>query len=254
MKISNKIIIGFLAFVALNFLTSMVMLRNSLGPAGIGNGDELVKGTGNLKTKRLAAADFRKIEIEGSFKVILTQGEEFVEIEAEENIVDLFTARVDRKWLKIKAQEGYTLQPNQSITIRIGFEELYKIEAFGLSTLNIPNEVTFGDVALSLHGATSLEVANMTAQKLNVRLHGASLCTLTGRTEALEAKVSGTGKLEAEALEASTGKVEVGGAGFANVNVTEQLHAKTNGNGTINYLGNPEVEQHRAGYSHINRK
>ncbi|MEM1124843.1 MAG: head GIN domain-containing protein [Bacteroidota bacterium] len=254
MKISNKIIIGFLAFVALNFLTSMVLLRSSLGPAGIGNGDELVEGTGNLKTKRLAVADFRKIEIEGSFKVILTQGEPFVEIEAEENIVDLFTARVDRKWLQIKAQEGYTLQPSQSITIRIGFEELYKIEAYGLSTLTIPDEVTFGDVALNLHGATGLEIANMTAQKLNVRLHGASICTLAGRAEVLEAKVSGTGTLEIEALESPTGKVEVNGAGVANVNVTEHLHARTNGNGTINYLGNPTVERHTSGYSIINSK
>ena len=63
MKTSNKIFLGLLAAIALNVLTGMIILRTSLGPGSIGNGDTNILGTADIKKVRLTATDFKQISM-----------------------------------------------------------------------------------------------------------------------------------------------------------------------------------------------
>lgn len=253
MKTSNKILLGLFAAIALNVLTGMVMLRNSLSPGGIGYGETIITGEGPLKKIRSKVANFKELEIEGNFKITLSQGEEFVEIEAEENIADLFEVKVDDQTLYFDAKEGYTLLPTQGIEIKIGFKELKEINAYGLSNISSNQTLTFNQLELGIHGSGTVKFP-LTAQKLAVQFTGASRGYLSGTADKLEVSIAGAGGFEAEQMDVKEAEVRISGAGYANLQVTDYLNASTVGSGTVRYLGDPKVDKRTAGAGKIYKK
>ncbi len=66
--------------------------------------------------------------------------------------------------------------------------------------------------------------------------------------------ISGAGNYEAEDLESKEVKIDVGGAGSAIVNVSDELDAKVSGSGSVKYMGDPTtVKQDVSGAGRVSK-
>lgn len=93
---------------------------------------------------------------------------------------------------------------------------------------------------LDLYGAIDGEVS-VENTHLDLDLEGAVNLKLMGSSPHLEVDIEGAGKLDAQDLEANYAKVDIDGAGKAVVNVIDQLDAKVEGVGVIEYVSEPRT-------------
>ncbi len=255
MKISNKILLGFLAAFALHILTGMIVVRNSLAPGGIGNGDTIIEGNGITKKVDFPVDNFEHIMIEGNYKVELSQGAPAAAIEGDENLIEYlnFSVEDDGKTLSFKAKEGYTLTPKNGIVLYISFENLESIQSYGFGNFHSDQTLNFEDLEILMHGAGVADFP-LTANTLELQINGSCETSFTGKVNLLEANISGVGQLHAEGLIAKKADIKINGSGTADIHVTDHLDAQTSGSSFINYLGNPKVDMRSSGASRVSRK
>lgn len=255
MKFSNKLILGFFAAIALNVLTGMIMLKSSLKPQGIGNGATVVQGSGDFKKVKLSTEDFDRLDVEGNFTVTLGQGEEdYVEIEAEESIVDYFVAEVnERKRLRLSAKEGYTLVPNQPIKLHVNFKDINVINSYGASKISGKDTLRFENIELGSYGAGNLDLL-VHAKQLKLQVTGAGNSRLAGVATEADISSLGAGRVRAKKLITENAKVNTTGAGDVEIHVNKYLNAKATGAANIRYSGNPpQVDRQSMGASDIHK-
>ncbi len=256
MKISNKILLGLFAAIALNVLTGMVMMRSSLAPQGIGNGPTFIEGAGTNKKVRLTTGNFSELYIAGDYQVNLLQGaEEYLEIEAQENIVDLFELeKDDGKTISIKAKEEYTLSPTDKIILTIGFKDLDAINAYGASKFYSEQTLNFEDVFIGLNGASYIQTP-LAVNDLRIQFSGASNGQLTGTATNLNITLSGGCNLHAKELMTKNTHASVNGASYIAITVSEYLNTSASGASTVEYYGDPKkVDQQSSGASGNHKK
>lgn len=252
MKTSNKIFLGLLAAIALNVLTGMVILRTSLGPSSIGNGETTILGTKDIKKVKLTATDFKQISMGDNFQVTLSQGaEEFVEIETDANLIGYFEVEVNEdKTLHVNVKEGYSLTPSENVRVHIGFKTLKSIRSQGHCTISADQQLTFEQLALEAHHGSVMKL-RVTTHSLAVRISGASKNEIYGTTDSLQLNVFNSGKFEGANFTTKKAKISINNSGTANLNIIDYLDAATHNNGTLRYSGNPSINQQATGTGKI---
>lgn len=91
----------------------------------------------------------------------------------------------------------------------------------------------------TLSGTGQLTVTGVAATTFTARLPGTGTLVVSGRTERVDASVSGDGALTLESLLARDATVAVGGTGSVTIHVTGSLDATVSGTGAIVYTGHP---------------
>ena len=69
----------------------------------------------------------------------------------------------------------------------------------------------------------------------------------------VNAEISGTGNLSAFELLAKRFNLKSSGVGNANINVANNLDVDISGTATVNYKGNPQIQQEISGVASLNR-
>src|ERR1043166_1873797 len=124
----KKLIIVFALFVGTAILGSCNNMTVTTG-----DGSEKVEGNGKMTSAEREVGSFNRIEMEGVFNVILTQGsKEALKINAEENIIDLIETSVDGNVLKIKMKDNVSFKKMGKIDVRVTFKELSEVSSEGV--------------------------------------------------------------------------------------------------------------------------
>ena len=97
-------------------------------------------------------------------------------------------------------------------------------------------------------------IAGLDADSFKVSLSGMGNITVSGTVRNQDVSVSGMGSYRAGDLSSRTAVVSVIGAGSAVVRVSERLTANVNGPGTIEYIGNPEVDASVSGTGSVRQR
>jgi len=224
MKTSNKILLGLFAAIALNFLTSMVLIRGSLVPRSMGNG-ALVQGT-----------------------------EEFIEIETDANLLEYFSPKVNDDALTLHTKEDYTLLPTEGVQVTIGFINLKKLIAYSNIGISSPQQLTLDTLHLEIHGSGDIAL-NVKSQQLDLRINGSGKGQFQGITDQLKVAVLGSGDFRGAGLVSRNADINISGSGFVDLKVTNHLDATMTGSGAIQYRGNPTtINKHISGSGYLLKK
>lgn len=255
MKTSNKIFLGLFALISLNVLTGAIMLRGSLQPQGIGDGEKRIEGNNVLKTNKIEVVDFSKLTIDGNYEVVLSQGEEFIEIKTSENLIDLFTTKkTEDGRLILTAKEGYSLVPKQSIQIKLGFKSLTEIDIAGSTTITAVDTLQFENLQLN-HQDFSKSKLIITANKnLNVWAKDMAEANLAGHASKTRIELADVAKLHADKLVLQKVDIQTRDMSFANINVVQQIKGHSADNSTIEYIGQPKGQLQDRDMSRIIKK
>ncbi len=184
-------------------------------------------------------AHFTELEIISAFKVVLTQGTaEKLEIDAKDVDMDQIITEVKGSKLIIRLKSTTFNRQTSDIRIYLTFTTLTNIDVSGAVELKGTNEMSFNDLKLEGSGASDISL-NISAKTLNFDLSGASSATLVGQSAGFVIDLSGASKLNAIELATKICDIEISGASWAKVNVTEKLRVDGSGASNVHYTGNP---------------
>jgi phage shock protein PspC (stress-responsive transcriptional regulator) len=191
--------------------------------------------------------DFDEVDIRGIFDVQLMAGNEYgVELVGPGNEKEKYDIYTRGETLVIEFEnfgrrfdDEDDLPSMNQIKINITMPNLERIEAEGYGTIKF-GDFTSDDVAIDLRGPVKLR-GSLTAHNLAIDLTGKAEAELSGQVNNLNAELQFASSLKAYDLKAVDAVVEVTGASFAKVNVSEKLTMDEGLASEIDYRGNPKV-------------
>jgi hypothetical protein len=76
---------------------------------------------------------------------------------------------------------------------------------------------------------------------LETAISGSGSMNLSGKADHHDAKISGSGKINAFDMQVKSVSLKVSGSGDCKVNATETLNARVSGSGDVFYKGRPHI-------------
>ena len=193
-----------------------MLARVTLGWDGQGERDD--SDPGDLTTESHDLSGFSGIEIDGSWTVTVTQGDEWqVDLSYPENSLRAVDVSVRGERLSLDGARPGSLFGRSSarLTAAIVMPELEELEAVGQNrvtlsgfegerlTINVAgaNQITgedgrYGELDLSIAGASNVQFDGIAFTDANVDLAGASNLTLTMDGGELTGSLAGAGRIE----------------------------------------------------------
>ena len=200
-----------------------------------------------------AVSDFDSVlwEAAGELSIRQTNRERLV-IDAEPAVIAKVVTEVDRRRLRIGFRPG-TVQSREPIRFFLEVKELVSMQTRSSGVVHVGPLSTN---ALTLHSAGSeqIELAQLHAQALDVRLDGAGEVAVDGDVERQRVVIAGAANYRASGLASRHAEVAIDGSGDVRVAVAERLVIRIRGSGSVIYRGNPQVLPTVSGAGDIRRE
>lgn len=207
------------------------------------------KGNGNIVEEEHEVGLFNEIKVNGNFFVHLKQGKEYaVVVRTDENLLDKIEVKTKGDMLVVKT--GKAMRPSRENHLYITVPELTYLELNGANTLKSSGIIRAEKLAVRLNGASDLTM-EAEIDQLNVQINGAGEAIFFGIANELTLQVNGAGEFHGLEMNAVKADVQINGAGECNLSVEKLLIASINGVGELNYLGNPELQTNVKGAGEI---
>lgn len=237
----NKIFL----LVSLLLCNTLVVSCSMMGSRGLGGG---VPGSGNIQTETRDTGVFTAISIEyPSAEVVVQQGaKENVEIEADDNLLPQLSTEVLSGRLTIKNKETdwkVSVNPSKPVKMTITARDLNEIVLSApVGDLEV-NNLQANTLKLVLSGGAQIKLNGLQVNLLDSVLSGAGDIQASGKANEIQLILSGLGNFNAADLKSDKATIELSGMGNATVRVEKELAATVSGAGSVQYFGNPRVEQ-----------
>lgn len=239
-------------FLLPSLLTCIALVAVSCsltGGGGLGGG---IPGSGvvQMETRNTGAFESISIEYPGADITIRQGDKETVEIEADDNLLPQLSTEVISGRLTIKNVETEwkaMVNPSQPVEISITVRELKEIVLSALVGDLEVNGLQSDALKLVLSGGAQITLNGIQVELLDSILSGAGDIQASGTADQIKLILSGLGNFNAADLKSNNATIELSGMGNATVQVEKKLVATIAGAGSIEYLGNPQVEQNITG-------
>jgi hypothetical protein len=192
-----------------------------------------IVGSGVSATEARPVPDFTAVSVTAPFRVVLAVGgPPSLEVTADDNVLPLVRSEVRGDTLSLGFTTSISLTRTREIVCRVTLPELRLAEGSGAAVLEA-------------HGAS--------ADRLVVRLSGASSGVGSGSVNELTLGLSGASRWNGPTLRARAVAATLSGASLALVRVVDSLRADASGASTLEYLGDPVVVSSVSGASVVRR-
>jgi hypothetical protein len=193
--------------------------------------------------------DFTSIVMEGHGDLLLVHGETpSIIIETDpETIEHLRVEVVDGKLrLGMKSWLDYILHSWKQVNYTVTFCNLEAVTVSGSGKVRA-QVIEAGAFQFHVSGSSSLMVEKLTTSDLQIHISGSGDIDLSGSAKKQKIRISGSGKMEAWALDSESADVVISGSGEIMLKVSEKLDVSISGSGSVRYLGNPQVNHSISG-------
>ncbi|RYF98397.1 MAG: DUF2807 domain-containing protein, partial [Chitinophagaceae bacterium] len=205
---------------------------------GFGNGKK-VKGNGNIKTEERSVGSFSKVEVHGSIDVHVAQGDQKpVRIEGDENLLQYIEVKQNGDKLEVRTKRGYNLKPSSDMRIYVTSPTFTDIDVSGACDIIGDSRITNNDkIRLHVSGAGDIKM-EVDVPVISADISGAGSINLRGKTRDFSCDLSGAGEAHCYDLLAENTRIEISGAGNAEVFASMKVDAEVSGAGSVKYKGN----------------
>lgn len=214
-----------------------------------------VHGNGNIRTEDRQVNDFKNVEVSGSAKVLVSQGDHSsLKIETDDNLLPYIEVTQVGDKIDIHEKHGFNLRPTHDIRIYVTSPAYHSIDASGACDILGQSKITNPE-SLEMHvsGAGDIKM-EIDAPSLSAEVTGSGSIYLKGQTKDVTLDLTGAGHAHCYELLAENTKVEISGAGSAEVFASVKLDAQVSGAGSVNYKGNAtNVSQNVSGAGSVHK-
>ena len=214
-----------------------------------------VKGNGNIKTAEHAVSEFKNVEVSGAIELYVAQGAtKPVTIETDENLLQYIEVNQEGNRIVIRSREGINPQPTNKIKVYVTAPVYNSIDVSGASNINGQSKITNTEkMELDVSGAGDINM-DLTAPGISADISGAGAVNLRGETKSFDLTLTGAGKAHCFELLSEDTKVEISGAGDADVFASVKLNAEVSGAGSVRYKGGAsQVNQQVSGAGSVKK-
>jgi hypothetical protein len=214
-----------------------------------------VRGNGNITTEDHSVSNFKNVEVGGSINVYVSQGSpSSVKLEGDENIIKYVEVIQEGDRVIVRNKEGYNLEPSGEMKVYVTTPVYNEIETSGASDIIGQSKITNSeDLNIRVSGAGDVKL-ELDAPRIKAEISGSGSIHIKGETKEAELKLSGVGSAHCYDLLSENTKVDISGAGSAQVYASVNLEASVSGVGSVNYKGNPtNVKQEVSGAGSVSK-
>ena len=195
-------------------------------------GDTL-RETNNVMSEARDVSGFNEVELKGVGNLSLEQtGSESLTVEAEEDVLPKIRTEVENKRLIISPERNTSINTTKPINYKLAVKDLNSLE---------------------VSGSGNVEAEDINTDELAVTIGGAGDVEIRGSADSQEVEISGSGEYKAGDLESKEANIDVRGSGLATVNVSDELEAGVSGSGSVEYIGDPMVQQEVSGAGEVRK-
>ena len=195
-------------------------------------GDTL-RETNNVMSEARDVSGFTEVELKGVGNLSLEQtGSESLTVEAEEDVLPKIRTEVENKRLIISPERNTSINTTKPINYKLAVKDLNSLE---------------------VSGSGNVEAKDINTDELAVTIGGTGDVEIRGSADSQEVEISGSGEYRAGDLESKEATIDVRGSGLATVNVSDELEAEVSGSGSVEYIGDPMVQQEVSGAGEVRK-
>jgi hypothetical protein len=213
------------------------------------------RGNGNIVTIEKSVDPFDRVEVHGAIDVYVSQGpQKPVRIEGDENLLKYILVSERGGELEVRTKSGVSLSPSRKMKVYVTAPKFEKLEVSGACNIIGETLVSSTDrLELGVSGAGDINM-EVDAPEVQAGISGAGKVQLRGKTRDFDLDLSGAGKATCYDLLAETVRVEISGAGAAEVFASVRVDAQVSGAGNVRYKGNAtEVKQQVSGAGSVKK-
>ncbi|MDA3894361.1 MAG: DUF2807 domain-containing protein [Salinivirgaceae bacterium] len=202
---------------------------------------QIIRGNGAVRNDIRDLTGYNEIVAQGKFTLILTQGEkEGVRIETDENIIELFQTRVDKKKLYITMLAN--IRKSEGLNVFVSIKELTSLILLDEIVLKSETVIHFDELSIFSGGMSQLNI-ELFAATLDVELTDGTYAYLEGYTETLIAEIHDETELNALGLQTDFCNIKSTGLTEVMIDVQKELNLLVTGGSNLYYSGEPVIGQ-----------
>lgn len=217
-------------------------------------GGKRIRGNGVVKIENRSAGTFTGLDVSGNVKVYVKQDSvSSIRIQTDENLLDYMITENRNGTLHIHQKQGTNLRPSQSIKVYVSGPSFKLFNASGACDFISENKITGSEtVRISLSGASDVKL-ELIAPGIDADLSGAGTINLKGETRNFSVDGSGSTNIKCFELMTENTKVDLSGAGNAEVFASVKLEVDVSGAADVKYKGNATVNQKISGAGSVKK-
>lgn len=202
---------------------------------------QAAKGSGKLKTETIELSGFKHLILNGTFKVILSQGnEEGVRVSTDDNLVNLFQTRMDKDVLYVTMLAD--VRKATELNVYISYRELKNITLLKNVSVSSDQVIHFDELKLFLSGGSAIN-SEIFATVLRVKQNDQSFCNIKGYAEKLFIDIHDETEFNCFSLKSELCQVEATGYSEVMINCEKTLKLKVTGESNVYYTGEPKITE-----------
>lgn len=234
-------------FIALAFLMTASGCREIFA--------KRIRGNGNVSTENRQVANFNSVDVSGAIDVYVSQSpESSIRIEGDDNLLEFIEVYEEGGTLKIHTRRGVNINPSRSMKVHVSNPEWKGFEASGACNIIGRDLIkTTGNVKIDLSGASDVDM-QLDAPRIETEVSGAGSVKLSGKTRDFTVDGSGSTSVRCFGLLAENVRVDISGAGDAEVFASVKLDVDVSGAANVAYKGNAAVTQDISGAGSVKKR
>ncbi|MBA2499466.1 MAG: DUF2807 domain-containing protein [Chitinophagaceae bacterium] len=214
-----------------------------------------VKGNGSVGTETRQASNFNSIDVSGSIDVFVTQSPETsIRIEGDNNLLEYLEVYEEGGTLRIHTRKGVNIKPSRSMKVYVSNPDFKNFEASGACNIIGQSMIRTNEkVRIDLSGSSDVDM-QIDAPRIDTEVSGAGTVKLSGKTKDFTVDGSGSTNVKCFDLLAENVRIDISGAGDAQVFASVKLDVDVSGAGNVKYKGNANVTQDISGAGSVRKQ
>jgi hypothetical protein len=210
-------------------------------------GGKKVRGDGNITVQERNVSAFQDVDVSGAVDLYVSQGElKPVKIETDANLHQYLEIKQEGNRLIIRTRKGYNLDPTDKVKVYTTSPTYTSIDASGACDIK-------GQTKISGSGAGSI-LMDIEVPQVRAELSGAGTITLSGKTKDFSCELTGAANAKCFGLMTENTKIDISGAGDAEVFASIKLDAEVSGAGEVKYKGSAtDISQRVSGAGSVRK-
>ena len=199
-----------------------------------------IKGTGNVQTeKRNITEKFTKISVSRGIEVIVEQANDvFVEVEADQNLLNHITTKVENGTLVISSDEN--IYSSDSETVHVKIPVLEALETTSGSNIKSKSILKGTSISVKSSSGSEIEVA-LEYDTISSESTSGSTINLSGKALKSTSESSSGSTIDASDLLANEVISQATSGSSTEVHPLVSLNGKASSGASINYDGSPKT-------------
>ncbi len=215
------------------------------------------KGSGKAATDSRSVADFQAISLKGSMDLVVKQGAQSVQVQADDNLLALIETVVESTsqgpTLVVRVKRGESFSTRSKMLVTVSVPKLIGVSAEGAGDIQVESFNTPA-MKLALSGSGNARLQKLTAGEFGISISGSGDVSADGSAGKLKVSIAGSGDVRLGDLKAEDVSVSIAGSGDAAVHANKTLDISIAGSGDVTYSGSPAVKSTVAGSGSVTRR